>query len=69
VLSFLEVSFRSGVTSLKSYVTPDILKRLMDFPYMKTEEDLAHFTSWIGTLNIKKVRGTLKNLVPTEAYF
>ncbi|KAJ7884105.1 hypothetical protein B0H14DRAFT_3744781 [Mycena olivaceomarginata] len=38
---------KRGVTSLKSYVTPDVLKRLMDFPYMKTEEDLAHFTSWI----------------------
>ncbi|KAJ7702554.1 hypothetical protein B0H14DRAFT_2291350, partial [Mycena olivaceomarginata] len=47
---------KRGVTSLKSYVTPDVLKRFMDFPYMKTEEDLAHFTSWIRTLNIKKVR-------------
>ncbi|KAJ7802256.1 hypothetical protein B0H14DRAFT_2185786, partial [Mycena olivaceomarginata] len=41
---------------LKSYVTPDVLKRLMDLPFMKTEDDLAQFTSWIGTLNIKKVR-------------
>ncbi|KAJ7806724.1 hypothetical protein B0H14DRAFT_3483908 [Mycena olivaceomarginata] len=49
--------FAFGVTSLKSYVTPDVLKCLLDFPYMKTGEDVAHFTSWIGTLNIKKVRG------------
>jgi hypothetical protein len=30
----------------------------MDFPYLKTEEDLADFTSWISTLGIKKVQGT-----------
>ncbi|KAJ7834662.1 hypothetical protein B0H14DRAFT_3461963 [Mycena olivaceomarginata] len=38
---------KRGVTSLKSYVTPDVLKRLMDLPFMKTEDDLAQFTSWI----------------------
>ncbi|KAJ7833224.1 hypothetical protein B0H14DRAFT_3871684 [Mycena olivaceomarginata] len=33
----------SGVTSLKSYVTPDVLKCLVDFPYMKTGEGRRTF--------------------------
>ncbi|KAJ7301875.1 hypothetical protein DFH08DRAFT_992172 [Mycena albidolilacea] len=52
---------KRGVTSLKTYVTPDVLKRLMDFPYLKTEEDLADFTSWISTLGIKKVQDWWKH--------
>ncbi|KAJ7170271.1 hypothetical protein C8R43DRAFT_876078, partial [Mycena crocata] len=37
-------------------VTDKVFKRLMDFPYLKTEEDLAEFTAWIATLKIKKVQ-------------
>ncbi|KAJ7354243.1 hypothetical protein DFH08DRAFT_955640 [Mycena albidolilacea] len=59
--AFLADRDRSGVTSFKSYVTLDVLKRLMDFPYMKTDEELEEFTAWIGSLNIKKVQDWWKH--------
>ncbi|KAJ7476811.1 hypothetical protein FB451DRAFT_1366387 [Mycena latifolia] len=52
---------KRGVHGLKRYVTDDVFKRLMDFPYLKTEEDLAAFTAWIGTLKIKKVQDWWKH--------
>ncbi|KAJ7745834.1 hypothetical protein DFH07DRAFT_977183, partial [Mycena maculata] len=41
---------------LKPHVTGEVFIRLMDFPYMKTEEDVAKFTEWISRLQIKKVQ-------------
>ncbi|KAJ7176340.1 hypothetical protein C8R43DRAFT_1102271 [Mycena crocata] len=49
------------VHGLKRYVTDEVFKRLMDFPYLKTEEQLAEFTAWIGTLKIKKVQDWWKH--------
>jgi hypothetical protein len=35
----------------------------MDFPYMKTEEDVTSFTSWVAGLKIKKVQGIFSILL------
>lgn len=65
--TILTPDFHSGVHRLKPFVTAEVFARLMDFPYMKTEEDVTNFTSWVAGLNIKKVQGTLRR-APMNTY-
>ncbi|KAJ6518252.1 hypothetical protein C8R47DRAFT_1031643 [Mycena vitilis] len=52
---------KRGVHALKPYVTPDVLARLMEFPYLKTKDDVDQFTAWIAALKIKKVQDWWKH--------
>ncbi|KAJ7804189.1 hypothetical protein B0H13DRAFT_2687480 [Mycena leptocephala] len=52
---------KRGVHRLKPFVTAEVFARLMDFPYMKTEEDVTNFTSWVAGLNVKKVQDWWKH--------
>ncbi|KAJ6629706.1 hypothetical protein B0H10DRAFT_2208657 [Mycena sp. CBHHK59/15] len=47
---------KRGIHALKPYVTPKDFTRLLDFPYMKTQEDVNKFTEWIKTLKVKQVQ-------------
>ncbi|KAJ7719564.1 hypothetical protein B0H16DRAFT_1795091, partial [Mycena metata] len=49
---------RYGVHKLKPFVDAAVFARLMEFPYMKTDTDVANFTAWITSLNNKKVQGS-----------
>ncbi|KAJ7440024.1 hypothetical protein FB451DRAFT_966547, partial [Mycena latifolia] len=52
---------KRGVHGLRPYVNDAQFKRLMDFPYLKTEEDFNRFTAWVSGLNIKKVQDWWKH--------
>ncbi|KAJ7138794.1 hypothetical protein C8R43DRAFT_1202271 [Mycena crocata] len=52
---------KRGVHGLKPYVNDEQFRRLMDFPYLKTQEDLDRFTAWISGLKIKKVQDWWKH--------
>ncbi|KAJ7511946.1 hypothetical protein B0H11DRAFT_1899441 [Mycena galericulata] len=52
---------KRGVHQLKPHVTNEVFTRLMDFPYMKTQEDVDKFTEWIAGLKIKKVQNWWKH--------
>ncbi|KAJ7717658.1 hypothetical protein B0H16DRAFT_1897881 [Mycena metata] len=45
---------KRGVHKLKPFVDAAVFARLMEFPYMKTDTNVANFTAWITSLNNKK---------------
>lgn len=47
----------SGVLDFKSLVTASEYRQILDFPYMKSQEELDDFTLFITSLEIKKVQG------------
>ncbi|KAJ7683199.1 hypothetical protein B0H17DRAFT_1137888 [Mycena rosella] len=56
---------KRGVHGLKPYINDTVFARLMDFQYLKTQDDLDKFTLWITGLKIKKVQDWCK-IVPAR---
>lgn len=40
-------------------------ERILDFPYMKSEDDLAEFTDFVMSLKVKKVEGKFSQEIYT----
>ena len=47
----------SGVLDFKSLVSLSDYRRIIDFPYMKSQAELDNFTLFVTSLGIKKIQG------------
>ena len=55
----LILNHASGVLDFKFLVTASEYRRILDFPYMKSQAKLDNFTLFINSLGVKKIQGKI----------
>ena len=52
-----DLLFSRGVLNFKSLVSVADYQRILNFPYLKDEAELFDFTTFVGSLGVKKING------------